>query len=127
MAGKTTMVIKNDPSKYVKNGAFEDKPATGMKFDGGKPRFDLLEFGCPDALLGVVMVMTWAIEVKGYKPDSWQDVPDAIRRYSAAIRRHQNAKARGETHDSESGYLHDWHIATNALFIAQLEHNAGNK
>lgn len=96
----------------------------GMKFDGGKPRFDLLEFGCPDALLGVVKVMTWAIEVKGYEPHSWQGVKDAYTRYTAAIRRHQNAKARGETHDQESGFPHDWHIATNALFLAQLQHNA---
>lgn len=98
--------------------------ARGMKFDGGKPRFDLLEFGCPDALLGVVKVMTWAIEVKGYEPHSWQGVEDAYTRYTAAIRRHQNAKARGETHDPESGFPHDWHIATNALFLAQIQHNA---
>ncbi|WP_197523842.1 dATP/dGTP diphosphohydrolase domain-containing protein [Burkholderia lata] len=98
--------------------------AAGMKFDGGKPRFDLLEFGCADALLGVVKVMTWAVEVKGYKPHSWQSVEDAYTRYTAAIRRHQNAKARGEVNDSESGFPHDWHIATNALFLAQVQHNA---
>lgn len=97
---------------------------SGMKFDGGKPRFDLLEFGCPDALLGVVKVMTWAVETKGYEPHSWQGVEDAYTRYTAAIRRHQNAKARGEANDSESGFPHDWHIATNALFLAQLQHNA---
>ncbi|WP_196489173.1 dATP/dGTP diphosphohydrolase domain-containing protein [Burkholderia territorii] len=96
----------------------------GMKFDAGKPRFDLLEFGCPDALLGVVKVLTWAVEVKGYEPHSWQGVEDAHTRYTAAIRRHQNAKARGETHDPESGFPHDWHIATNALFLAQLQHIA---
>ncbi|MDI9686600.1 dATP/dGTP diphosphohydrolase domain-containing protein [Burkholderia cenocepacia] len=97
--------------------------AGGMKFDGGKPRFDLLEFGCPDALLGVVKVLTWAVEVKGYKEHSWQGVEDAETRYTAAIRRHQNALARGERNDSESGFPHEWHIATNALFLAQLRHN----
>lgn len=95
----------------------------GMKFDGGKPRFDLLEFGCPDALLGVVKVMTWAVEVKGYEPHSWQGVEDGERRYAAAQRRHDNALARGETHDPESGFPHEWHIAANALFRAQLHHN----
>ncbi|WP_218829726.1 dATP/dGTP diphosphohydrolase domain-containing protein [Burkholderia aenigmatica] len=99
----------------------------GMKFDGGKPRFDLLEFGCADALLGVVKVLTWAVEVKGYEPHSWQGVDDAYTRYTAAIRRHQNAKARGEVNDAESGFPHDWHIATNALFLAQLQHNAEAK
>ncbi|WP_196481699.1 dATP/dGTP diphosphohydrolase domain-containing protein [Burkholderia cepacia] len=96
----------------------------GMKFDGGKPRFDLLEFGCPDALLGVVKVLTWAVEVKGYEPHSWQGVEDGERRYAAAQRRHDNALARGETHDPESGFPHEWHIAANALFRAQLQHNA---
>lgn len=99
----------------------------GMKFDGGKPRFDLLEFGCPDALLGVVKVLTWAVEVKGYKAHSWQGVEDAETRYTAAIRRHQNALARGEKNDNESGFPHEWHIATNALFLAQLRHNRETK
>ncbi|WP_208446883.1 dATP/dGTP diphosphohydrolase domain-containing protein [Burkholderia ambifaria] len=102
---------------------FEPPRARGMKFDGGKPRFDLLEFGCADALLGVVKVMTWAIEVKGYEPHSWQGVEDAETRYTAAIRRHQNARARGQLNDPESGYPEEWHIATNALFLAQLRHN----
>lgn len=93
------------------------------KRDAGKPQFDLLEGpqGCPDALLGLVNVLTWAVETKGYKPHSWRTVPDAIRRYSAARARHINAKNRGERHDPESGYLHDFHILACDVFIAQLE------
>lgn len=93
----------------------------GAKWDGGKPMFDLLEDDCPLAVLGIVQVMTWAVEVKKYVPGSWQTVPEAIKRYGAALRRHQNAKARGERYDKESGLLHDFHIATNAVFVAELE------
>jgi len=118
--------VTNSVSVTLDNLTGLIKPVTlagGMKFDGGKPRFDLLEFGCADALLGVVKVLTWAVEAKGYKPHSWQGVEEAETRYTAAIRRHQNAIARGEKNDSESKYPHEWHVATNALFLAQLRHN----
>lgn len=122
----STVTVKVDAAKAVaaiSQAATGLKTATGLKLDTGKPRFDLLEFGCPDALLGVVKVLTWAVEGKGYEPHSWQNVEEGETRYTAAIRRHQNAIARGEKNDSESGYPHEWHIATNALFLAQLRHN----
>lgn len=90
------------------------------KRDTGKPRFDLLEDGCPDALLDVVKVMTWAVEVKAYRAHSWKEVPEARRRYRAAMSRHRNALARGELLDEESGLPHEAHIACNAIFLAQL-------
>lgn len=90
------------------------------KRDAGKPRFDLLEEGVPDALLGLVDVLTWAVMVKGYKEHSWRTVPDAIRRYQAARARHINAINRGETHDPESGLLHDLHVLACQVFISQL-------
>lgn len=93
---------------------------TEAKRDTGKPRFDLLEDGCPDALLDVVKVMTWAVEVKGYRAHSWKEVPEARRRYRAAMSRHRNALARGELLDDESGLPHEAHIACNAIFLAQL-------
>lgn len=95
-------------------------PSTEAKRDTGKPRFDLLEDGCPDALLDVVKVMTWAVEVKGYRAHSWKEVPEARRRYRAAMSRHRNALARGELLDDESGLPHEAHIACNAIFLAQL-------
>ena len=115
--------------KYVGPPGVSEKPVDGdtsqrgtdAKWDKGKPMFDLLDDDCPQALLGVVQVMSWAVEHKGYLPGSWQTVPEAIKRYGAAMRRHQNAKARGERYDIESGLLHDFHIATNAIFVAELE------
>lgn len=102
-----------------------------FKSDAGKPDFDLLMSGVPNALLGVAQVLTWAVSPppmkpwpdggKGYTPHSWQKVPDAKRRYRAALLRHQNKVARGEQFDDESGLSHWYHIATNALFLAELE------
>lgn len=106
--------------------------AQAFKADAGKPDFDLLMSGMPEALLGVVKVLSWAVAAlpckpypeggKGYVPNSWKEVPEAKRRYRAAMQRHENALARGETNDHESGLPHRDHIATNALFLAQLEH-----
>lgn len=98
--------------------------ADTKKLDQGKLRFDLFDSGFPLAVSGVVDVMTWAVEVKGYEPHSWREVQDAIRRYSAALSRHRNLKEQGERYDKESGKLHDFHIAFNALAVAQLEAEA---
>lgn len=103
-----------------------------FKADAGKPRFELLMDGMPNALLDVVKVLTWAVQAKkdapwpeggkGYVPHSWRDVPEAKRRYRAALQRHENAIARGEVNDPESGLPHRAHVATNAMFLAELDH-----
>lgn len=105
---------------HLAENAAPEVLSTEAKRDTGKPRFDLLEDGCPDALLDVVKVMTWAVEVKGYRAHSWKEVPEARRRYRAAMSRHRNALARGELLDNESGLPHEAHIACNAIFLAQL-------
>ena len=105
---------------HLAENAAPEVLSTEAKRDTGKPRFDLLEDGCPDALLDVVKVMTWAVEVKGYRAHSWKEVPEARRRYRAAMSRHRNALARGELLDEESGLPHEAHIACNAIFLAQL-------
>lgn len=96
-------------------------PAQAFKSDAGKVQFDLLEDGAPNALLEIAKVMSWAVEVKGYHPHSWQEIPDAIRRYKAALGRHRNAIARGERHDPESNLLHWAHAACCVIFITELE------
>jgi hypothetical protein len=96
-------------------------PAQAFKSDAGKVQFDLLEDGAPNALLEIAKVMSWAVEVKGYHPHSWQEIPDAIRRYKAALGRHRNAIARGEVLDPESGLLHWAHAACCVIFITELE------
>ena len=109
--------------EYVSKSAHVpvDDPAQAFKSDAGKVQFDLLEDGAPNALLEIAKVMSWAVEVKGYHPHSWQEIPDAIRRYKAALGRHRNAIARGERYDPESNLLHWAHAACCVIFITELE------
>lgn len=109
-----------DP-KMTAASAQPSDPATAFKSDGGKVRFELLEDGCPNALLLIAKVMTWAVEVKGYHAHSWREVPEASRRYRAALARHRNAIARGEVLDPESGYPHWAHVACCTIFLLELE------
>jgi hypothetical protein len=48
-------------------------------------------------------------------------VPEAPRRYTAALLRHLAAREQGEVCDPESGLLHAAHMACNAMFILELE------
>ena len=109
-----------DPKMDAVNSPPSD-PATAFKSDSGKVRFELLEDGCPNALLLIAKVMTWAVEVKGYHAHSWREVPEASRRYRAALARHRNAIARGEVLDPESGYPHWAHVACCTIFLLELE------
>lgn len=84
----------------------------GKKNDAGKPRWDLL----PRAVLGgIVAVLTYG--AKKYADDSWQKVPNGLRRYLAAQERHLNDRLRGEELDPESGLEHAFHYGCNALFV----------
>ena len=103
----------------------EANTAGGMKYDGDKPRMDLLLSGCPNALEAVSSILTFG--AKKYAAHSWQTVPQGDERYLAALLRHLTAVGKGETLDSESGMLHLAHAACNALFILELELRKGVK
>lgn len=101
------------------------------KADDGKPNWFLLmsQEGCARALAGVVRVLSFAVRPvaqggKGYAKHSWRQVPEAKERYEAALYRHLSKVSLGEELDDESGESHWYHIATNALFLAEL-HNEG--
>lgn len=91
---------------------------SGLKYDGGKPRWSLLMRGCADALQAVVRVLTFGAQK--YADDSWQGVQNGQQRYRDALYRHMNAIERGELVDDESGESHWAHVATNALFLYEL-------
>ena len=91
----------------------------GMKYDGGKPRMDLLLSGCPNALEQVSAILTFGAQK--YAAHSWQTVPQGEDRYLAALLRHLTAHGKGEVNDPESGMSHLAHAACNALFILELE------
>lgn len=92
---------------------------TGMKFDGDKPRMDLLLEGCPMALLAVAEVLTFG--AKKYADHSWFHVPNADKRYWSARSRHELQRATGDDYDEESGLLHLAHEACNSLFILEIK------
>jgi len=100
-----------------------------LKADAGKLQWSLVMSGCNKALLGIVKVMTIAVTPKpagrGYKPDSWRDVPDAVKRYKDALHRHLAAIEAGEVWDNGpegTGQLHADCVATNALFLSEFAH-----
>jgi hypothetical protein len=90
----------------------------GLKFDADKPRMELLIQGMPRALEAVGQVLTFGAQK--YAAHSWQHVEDNHNRYWAAKIRHELARAKGETHDPETGLLHLAHEACNALFLLEL-------
>jgi hypothetical protein len=104
-----------------KPSAPKGDPAQAFKSDAGKVQYNLLEDGCGVALNYIAQVMSWAVEVKGYHPHSWREVPNAITRYRAALGRHRNAIARGEVLDPESGLPHWAHAACCVIFLLELE------
>ena len=103
--------------------------ATAFKADTGKSRWTLLldcAEGCGRAVRAVVRVLNFAVRPvaeggKGYVPHSWRQVPGARTRYEDALHRHLDAIRDGETQDAESGESHWAHVATNALFLWELD------
>jgi hypothetical protein len=89
----------------------------GMKFDGGKPRVNLIITGMPKALLAVSEVATFGAEK--YEAHSWKTVPEALDRYTDAMFRHL-LQAKTEDVDPESGLLHAAHAAWGALATLEL-------
>lgn len=91
--------------------------AEGMKYDGGKPRWSLLDRLRP-VLAQVVLVLEFG--AKKYAEDSWSSVPDGLRRYRDARDRHWDAILAGEALDPESGFPHWAHMTCDSLFMAWL-------
>ena len=90
----------------------------GRKDDTGKLRWGLLRRGCVHALEGVIKVLMFG--AKKYGDDNWKDVADAERRYRDALDRHLADLDRGIEFDPDTGEDNWFHVATNALFVAEL-------
>ena len=98
---------------------------SGLKYDKDKPRWNLLMGGCALALQGVVAVLTFG--AKKYAANSWQTVEHAEERYRDAMYRHLSAFEQYGilSKDDESGLLHIFHVATNALFLSHFAAKRG--
>lgn len=101
------------------NEPTDEPPTTGVKFDGDKPRVDLLTAGMPNALLEISKVLTFG--AKKYDDHNWKIVPDGEKRYAAALMRHFLASQSGEPVDSETGISHLAHAACCLLFMLEKE------
>lgn len=104
------MVMDSANNICGKDGSGKDDRADG------KPRWELLPL---DAIEEIVKVYTMGAEK--YADDAWKTIPDAHRRYLAALFRHVAAYERGERLDKESGYSHLAHAAWNAIAILWLD------
>lgn len=94
----------------------EGKGRAGVKDDGGKLRFDLIP---PEVETALAEVLTFG--ANKYTDDGWRTVPNAEKRYTAALGRHLNAAKRGETFDPESNLTHLQHALCNLAFLVALE------
>jgi len=92
----------------------EEKP--GVKWDIGKPRFDLLP---AEIELEVAKVLT--VGAAKYAPDNWKKVPGGRWRYIAAMRRHISAYQRGEINDPDDGLHHMAHAICCAMFLGEAD------
>lgn len=94
---------------------YKDKPSSsGLKYDNGKLRLDLLP---PEAIRALGNILSHGAEK--YGPNTWRGV--SIERYEAAMLRHWLAWKEGETIDPESGLPHLAHMLTNAAFMVGLD------
>lgn len=94
----------------------------GLKFDGGKLKWELLPL---EAVEKIVEVLTYG--AKKYAPNNWKGLEEPIERYMGALLRHLSAWRQGQEVDEESGLPHVAMMATNALFLvwfAQKEKEA---
>lgn len=88
----------------------------GVKADNGKPDWSLVEL---KSLEGMVEVLTFG--ARKYAPDNWKKVPEAKKRYFAALLRHITAWQNGEIVDPESGKSHLDHAMCNLYFLKHFE------
>jgi len=94
--------------------------STKVKLDEGKLRYDLMPF---KALDEVARVLTYGINKYPEPEQNWyvNSTEVDLKRYKAAILRHLSRVMQGEQIDEESGLRHLAQIATNCLFLIELE------
>lgn len=92
----------------------EDMKAQGVKLDGDKPRFDLID---PYAAEELAKVLTGGA-VK-YAPHNWRK-GIVVSRLIAAALRHLYALLRGEDNDPETGLSHAAHAMCNCMFLVWM-------
>lgn len=93
----------------------------------GKVKMQLFDEAFPNAVMEIARMMSWAEEIKGYKPNDFKNLPNADVEFPAAASRHRvkgfiqkaNGIAPIDRVDDESGIVHLAHAAFNIM--AELE------
>ena len=98
------MEQKNENAEAKKNDRLDDKL-----------RWELLPL---EDIEDIVKVYTEG--AKKYGPDRWQDLPDGIRRYKAALLRHLVEFDKGNEIDEETGCRHLAQVAWNAIAMLHI-------
>jgi len=150
--GYFEFTLESDPDKKVKiytqdfDKLTKEKPTNdtaGMKFDGGKLRFDLIPM---EALQEEMKVLTHG--ANKYAPNNWKHVKGRIWRYVGAAGRHlmtwfmaylawwvtkdEKYRLRGKTIDDlstldfDTGISHMAHLACCAHFLTECERHPGD-
>lgn len=88
----------------------------GLRFNEGKPRYDIVH---PIALEGLVKVLTFGAEKydKSYNERNWEKGM-AWSKVIASLKRHLAAIEKGEDYDQETKELHANHLQANAHFLS---------
>lgn len=95
--------------------AFTTNEDLGVKHDSGKLKLNLIS---EPMISGLGEVLTFG--ANKYSENSWQEVPNAVERYKAALLRHYTAWIGGEELDVESKLHHLKHVLCNAAFLVHL-------
>lgn len=66
------------------------------------------------------IVRVYTAGAKKYGPDQWQDLPDGIKRYKAALLRHLVEFDKGNEIDEETGCRHLAQVAWNAIAMLHI-------
>ncbi len=96
--------------------------SNGLKFDSGKPRYDLLPFSAMDEIARVLTV-----GAEKYGVENWREVEEAHRRYFAAAMRHMSEYQQGRVMDAETNLHALAHAACSLLFILAIDVEAASK
>ena len=92
----------------------------GIKHDKNKIRWDLFPF---EALEGILQVFEYG--EKTYGKNNWQKIENADERlWNAAMRHLIAAQNDKNARDSETGFSHLAHCATNLIFLLWYSKNA---
>ena len=90
--------------------------ASGIKYDGEKPKMNLLP---PKAIVEISKVLTFGAEK--YDAENWRKLDDLQNRYTAGALRHIFAHMDGEELDSETNLSHLAHAMCCLLFKLEIE------